>query len=1771
MNYKITLLCLLVPLGVFSQTITYFPTNEQNVAVVQCEGFITDDKGQDIPYTDEDNAKNNIVTICPEQPSQHLIKIEFNRFDVAPGDQLRAYDGQDITAPLFTTNSTTGLGMGVSVSDAPGGSMVTASCNNTSGCVTLAFYTNGDRVKGAGFVGIVTCEPRVNTTLDCSRIESFNSGTGKFYTTAQCATGRKKVAIPIPTYINCNATGKLNVTSSCTTTLPNSVSGTGTGFIEAEFPIGQHTVTFQAEEYPDLICEAVIQVLAPNMVCNDDVNVSLSNECIVAITPNLLLENECEPATVTRPADGATVPLFTYNIQLIENDFADIIGYTIEGYPIVDFSAAACGTRLDIRIIKSYLSDTDCDGELFNGIDPDDFPTVNLCWGSITIEDKIPPTIVSGPKPSAIPCYEKSYNEEQLLAQLNELDPDLVGNGGTIELKLTDANIFVAGGDYLEVIENCYYDIDATQWEYITGDCADSETITDWNGLNYEASIFGYYRRIFIVKDRCQNEASFEQRIYIYQPDIIAPAAEIEVPCGTDVDPKAIYEAWIEWIKAGRPNDQRKNYASYLPNFDPTPIDFPNYNITNQSGDEVPLNIASSVCGYAVDWTDSDTVYTCGGSYKIFRTWTLYDWCDGQLKYTSLPPQVIKVGDQVAPEFLTDLSYQISGGSNLSCTVNVRFQQPQVQDDCSGEVAIRVQMNGEEKTFEGTILIFEGIPIDEALNIVLTAQDACGNKTTQTIEETFPDVVPPVAICNSNQAISLGQNCNVTVPAQSFDDGSLDNCGTLTYLAAKLNEDGSLPADSLYTSMITFLSSDLNANCNANVSIAFKVIDGSGNENVCVSQVQLQDKLAPTANHLTETLTCADAAISSLAAISNNINIVEQLDQLADWIQNHPEVGQFNAQDNCTAATDLILHITTADFTQLDRTCRSGTLTYRYRLIDQCGNGSLIYRGILNIKPVSDWSMTFPVDRILFCDSEDALPFTPITISDILTNNGCDSWGMEVETEKFETAENACYKLVNNYKFINWCTWNPSNTEIAVVERPDSLLSDNFKVSLRYLDEDEDGINDIDDGDENNNDTYIYDTEGPYKIKDVAEAVAFDIYDNTPLTYDGDFVLIDNTDRLNVETYTAISQFSGNTETYVSAQSYGNFVYRQIIKVIDINAPSVEVASYDSFCGGETPTANAANCTANVAINFSVSDACTPLEELQVSHQLKAFNTVASEDLFGTLEQISDGQFRIAGNYPLQNNGLAAQHTFILTVTDGCGNTALIEIPFEVKDCKAPIVVCNMGLSTTMPVDGILTFDATDFDAGTLDFCTGRDAILLTFADPMRYPDSTARTFRCERNEVGVVGVTLWAMDQAGNVSSCETFININPFAENSCSGENIASIAGLVSTEDNKRIENVAVNLSGNETDMEMTNTNGEFAFSNLLIGYDYTVKPIKDTNPLNGVSTFDLLLINKHILDIEPLNSPYKMIAADVNRSGTITTFDMILIRRVILNYDQRFQQNTSWRFVPTHYDFPDPTNPWLENFPEQMSINDFDQSEEAANFIAIKIGDVNGTSAPNDSESIESRMQESLTTLNATVEKTEAADLFRIKLSMDELDLVEGFQFSLIYANELELLTVESNELTNKNWNKEGNEVNFSWVKTKAALTEIVLVFRSNASSINWEKILQLNRSNISAEVYKSGEIETLELQVETLNELPAIAASSPNPFHLQTQIPIRLSESSKVIVNIQNVAGQVVYQKQQHCEAGVYSLGIDRRELPSAGIYFCTITIGNFSATQKIIAW
>ena len=175
-------------------------------------------------------------------------------------------------------------------------------------------------------------------------------------------------------------------------------------------------------------------------------------------------------------------------------------------------------------------------------------------------------------------------------------------------------------------------------------------------------------------------------------------------------------------------------------------------------------------------------------------------------------------------------------------------------------------------------------------------------------------------------------------------------------------------------------------------------------------------------------------------------------------------------------------------------------------------------------------------------------------------------------------------------------------------------------------------------------------------------------------------------------------------------------------------------------------------------------------------------------------------------------------------------------------------------------------------------------------------------------------------------------------------------SISGNVKTVDGVNMRNIEVRLAGGLSATVRTDTAGNYTFTNVPLGANYTVTPVRDTNDINGVTTFDLLLISKHILGIESLNTPWKILAADINRSSSITTLDIVEGRKLVLNVTTAFENSNSWRFVPAFVSFSNPSNPFQPSVPpEAITINNLSGPYANANFVGLKVGDLNGNSNP------------------------------------------------------------------------------------------------------------------------------------------------------------------------------------------------------------------------------
>ncbi len=237
----------------------------------------------------------------------------------------------------------------------------------------------------------------------------------------------------------------------------------------------------------------------------------------------------------------------------------------------------------------------------------------------------------------------------------------------------------------------------------------------------------------------------------------------------------------------------------------------------------------------------------------------------------------------------------------------------------------------------------------------------------------------------------------------------------------------------------------------------------------------------------------------------------------------------------------------------------------------------------------------------------------------------------------------------------------------------------------------------------------------------------------------------------------------------------------------------------------------------------------------------------------------------------------------------------------------------------------------------------------------------------------------------------------------------NSTLITGAIKTEEGLGINKVEVC----NQPLQTTDANGEYA---ILFGAPCLasgIAPVRNDDPLNGVSTFDLVLINKHILGLDTLESPYKLIAADANKSRSITTFDIVTLRKLILGIDTVLPNSNAWRFIPADYTFPNPLNPFSTIFPEAATPTLPAQPPAqpiAVNFTGLKVGDVNGSALPAMAGPVQERWQGEWP-LSLQDRDFKTGEVFEVIFSA-EWEKIVGAQFTISFDPKvLDLQRIES----------------------------------------------------------------------------------------------------------------------------------------------------------------
>ena len=549
-------------------------------------------------------------------------------------------------------------------------------------------------------------------------------------------------------------------------------------------------------------------------------------------------------------------------------------------------------------------------------------------------------------------------------------------------------------------------------------------------------------------------------------------------------------------------------------------------------------------------------------------------------------------------------------------------------------------------------------------------------------------------------------------------------------------------------------------------------------------------------------------------------------------------------------------------------------------------------------------------------------------------------------------------------------------------------------------------------------------------------------------------------------------------------------------------------------------------------------------------------------------------------------DGSMSNHKVTWRVTDGCNNVHSCESNFMVVDKKAPTPYCIDISSAVMESSGTVDLWAIDFNVGSFDNCTAEEDLRYTFTEVAPENDplynetsrSSSMTFDCDDVENSPVEVNMYVWDEKGNADFCVVYLTL--VDNTGACGEGMR-IAGQISTETGTGVNEVETQLNSDLPEYPrstMTEESGAYVFEDTPTNASYEISASKDVDYLNGVSTLDLVKIQRHILGLESLDTPYKLIAADVNADDQVKVSDLSQLRKLILGVITDLPTNESWRFVDGTQVLDLDVD--LATVDYAVSITNLEGESTGNDLVAVKVGDVTNNAVA------------SLATTNAEVRSNKTLDLMINEQSVEAGEEVEvtfmsenyadvyGYQFTM-ELNGLEVIAVESGaaDMRDQNIGVLSSEVvTVSYASSEAASAGseegiFTMSFRATESG-SLSNMIAISSKVTNAEAYVTEGLEVRGVTISTRGDITEVAENAmyqnePNPFKETTVVSYELVEGGAVTMTVTDVAGKVTKVINTTGAKGYNTITLEANDFGASGVFYYTITSGEFNATKKMI--
>jgi hypothetical protein len=1239
-----------------------------------------------------------------------------------------------------------------------------------------------------------------------------------------------------------------------------------------------------------------------------------------------------------------------------------------------------------------------------------------------------------------------------------------------------------------------------------------------------------------------------ELKVMTCEPDATISYLDDIIDNGLCSDPRVeIYRKWTLVDKSG--NKVTCNQVITVLPFDPMQVEFPtDFNLANSLNCEdvnedptltEPINtgiptlngypvFGSNFCDINVGFEDKIlTDVNCSSAYSILRTWTIENEC--QPLIPGVNPiertQRIKVDDNTPPS-LKAVDNIIAYLDPWSCRGTIALPEVVLEDNCSDYT---VKYNVSYGQVEDGIL-YNALP--GLTYVTAKAKDGCGNTASLSFTINFVDNTPPIAVVTQNLVVSLsttgipGEGF-AKVYAKDFDNYSHDGCSNV-YVEIRRE------SDNCDTSGNTTYNADGHPEDGSTNSIDPNYdIDNGEYVKFCCSDLTEIDSVTGKAYGMVKVWLRVwdDGDFDGVyGTAGDNYNeawgMVRVEDKLAPAI---------------TCPSDIII---TCDQDYEDTsvtgeavafgTCNNISVEYQDVTvnINNCGSGFVIRRWNVAGNPGS------------FCDQRIDVKPVQVFVGDItwpadLDLAGCPSdieageptWdavpcnsiGFTVEADTFKFEDGACFKILNYWTVIDWCEYDPNDPNSGGIFTHSQVI----------------------------------------KVNDETQPVI--------LTCDDVMYPVDGNCEIDL-TLTNAAHDDG------SASCPTGWLKWQI--TVDLWGDGTNDYEFSSFLPANDNQFNDTN-------GNGIPDRYVPATA-------------------------NDGVVSVT--IPEVISGSMSSHKVVWKVTDGCGNVTSCTNTAMIVDKKAPTPYC-ISVSSAVMENGQVELWAADFNLNSFDNCTFEEDLWYTFdeahpvltktsqshyfkglgssASEAEYltgnaqkwqPDlnSSAMIFDCEDLPEVEVKMSVW--DEKYNTDYCIVVLSLVD-NQGACPTDNGAKISGNVSLEDGTNFENVLVYADANIPEypkLQLTDEAGDYLF-NLHQGFDYVLNASHDIEYKNGVTTLDLVLIQRHILGLSNLNSPYKLIASDINNDEKITASDLSQLRKLILGLYENddLPENESWRFVEKESPM-NITNPWP--FDELINVDNLTTDVIGQDFIGVKIGDVNNTVTMAGAKANESEERSQITLkLQALDRNVTEGETVTLQVSSADFKEVYGYQFTMnLNGLKYNAIHAEALELNETNvGNIATNRITMSWNTSESVtLNAETILFTisfiaerngrlSNMISIGSEVTQAESYTGSTMNVNSIDLVLTTEITEEEEVAVYQLYQNEPNPFKRETVISYSVPTAVQATLSIFDVTGKLILTKKVDATKGLNSISIQSDDLNDSGVYYYELRTDDYTDNKKMI--